>query len=102
MSDFWCVCRKYCNGERTSIRARSTWYRHLQEADDDEKESIRLAKFSDAFCASVAPVDGPNDLKCWSESNDDDNDSVPCKRNRSADIMEQVHLSLTCTYHVEV
>jgi hypothetical protein len=106
MSDFWCVCRKYCNGKRTSIRARSTWYRHLQDADDNEKESIRLAKFSDAFRASVVPVAGPSNLKRQSESNDDDdndndNDSAPCKRNRSTYIMEQVRASLTCTY-VEV
>ncbi|KAG1831035.1 hypothetical protein EV424DRAFT_1343169 [Suillus variegatus] len=75
ISDFW-----------TSIRAR---YHHLQDPDDDEKESIRLAKCSDAFCASVAPVAGPNNLKRRSESNDDDDDNVPCKRNRSADITEQ-------------
>lgn len=38
MSDFWCVCRKYCNGKRTSIRARSTWSRHLRDADDDDDD----------------------------------------------------------------
>ena len=101
MSEFWCVCRKYCNTERTSIRSRSTWYRHLQEADDDEKENIRLAKFSDAFRASAAPTPstsaGPSNLKRQSESNDDD-DSVPRKRDRSEDVMEQVRVISSCTY----
>ncbi|KAG2147973.1 hypothetical protein DEU56DRAFT_909323 [Suillus clintonianus] len=93
MSEFWCVCRKYCNAERTSIQSQSMWYRHLQEADDDEKENIRLVKFSDAFRASAAPTPstsaGPSDLKHLNESNDNNDNSVPCKRKRSEDVMEQ-------------
>ncbi|KAG2063882.1 hypothetical protein BDR04DRAFT_1122953 [Suillus decipiens] len=45
-----------------------------------------------AFHASIAPVAGLSNLKCRSESNDDDDNSVPCKCNRPADITEQTFI----------
>ncbi|KAI6138757.1 hypothetical protein EDD17DRAFT_1770874 [Pisolithus thermaeus] len=50
----WCVCRKYCKGICRPINTVRTWKRHLCEADDDEKASIRLASCSDAFRAFIA------------------------------------------------
>ena len=49
--EYWCVCRKYCKGHRRQLNTANTWRRHLREADEDEKEAIRLASLSDDFRA---------------------------------------------------
>jgi len=98
------VCAKYCNGERTFklLRSRPTWYRHLQDADDDEKEGLRLAKFSDAFVMSVAPVPSAsassNNSKRPGES-DDYSDAVPHKRCRLENMMPEVRV-LSCWIYI--
>ena len=40
----WCVCRKYCKGERHELHTLNTWRRHLREATEDEVKLIQLAR----------------------------------------------------------
>ena len=56
MSDllvYWCNCKKYWKGSRKQLKAYSTWRHHYHDADEDEKQSIRLQKRSDTFRAFI-------------------------------------------------
>ena len=61
---YWCLCRRYCKGIRKPLNTLNTWRRHLREANEDEKEAIRLAGRSEQFRAFVqataSTVPGPS------------------------------------------
>ena len=56
--EYWCTCRKYCQGRRRQFNTASTWRRHLREVGEDEKDAIRLARFSDALRAFLNAASG--------------------------------------------
>lgn len=81
--EHWCICQYYCNGIRTKLGSRATWFRHLHRvSDEEEKAAIRTAGLSDAFrTAHARPAAGPS-LKLDNDSDEE----RPQKRAREADI----------------
>ena len=84
-TEWWCVCRKYCRGQRIRLKSERTWYRHLQHSAEDEKEAIRVAHLSDHFRAQLASFSATSSASLRRprpDSDEGETDARPRQRQR--------------------
>ena len=93
---WWCVCRKYCKGQRTQLKSERTWYRHLQHSAEDERQAIKTAHLSDQFQALFPiqnlPVPAPSSASLHRQREDESETEARPAQRRRVDIDEARHV----------
>lgn len=67
---YWCICHRYCKGIRKPLNTLQTWWQHLQEVNEDEKDVISLAGHSEQFHAFIQATMGAAPGQSQSEQRD--------------------------------